>query len=285
MVHLRGTRFTASDLPLDDLDARLDLRDGILKLVPLDFGVGGGKVSSTVTIDARQPVLATKADVTVRNVEVGRILPELKPPSGSAGKMGGRAQFTTTGNSVAQMLARANGEVALISTGGNASELAIVLSNLDLARAAQLLLTGDAKAPIHCLVADFVANDGLMSARTLVVDTTAEKIIGSGALDFRTEGYDLVLKAQSKKASLIALRGPIKVEGTFKTPRVGPAVGPLVARVSTAVALGTLLTPAAALLPLIDFGGASDADCRALIDEAHDNVQARANTTARSRKK
>jgi hypothetical protein len=36
------------------------------------------------------------------------------------------------------------------------------------------------------------------------------------------------------------------------------------------------LNPLAALLPLIDFGGASDADCRTLIGEATGNVQATA---------
>ena len=52
-VHLRGKRFLASDLPLDDVNAVLDLRDGIMKLQPLDFGVGGGRVAVTLTMDAR----------------------------------------------------------------------------------------------------------------------------------------------------------------------------------------------------------------------------------------
>jgi uncharacterized protein involved in outer membrane biogenesis len=150
-----------------------------------------------------------------------------------------------------------------------------VLSNLDLARAVQLLFTGDAKSEIRCVVADFVADNGVMSAKTLVVDTAAEKIIGSGSVDFRNEHYDLVLKAQSKKASLIALRGPIAVDGTFKVPHVGPQAGPLAARVGASVALGATLTPLASLLASIDFGGAPDADCRGLMADARDNVKAR----------
>ena len=38
-VHLKGKRFMASDLPLDNLNAVLDLHGGILTLQPLDFGV------------------------------------------------------------------------------------------------------------------------------------------------------------------------------------------------------------------------------------------------------
>lgn len=283
-VHLRGKHFQASDLPLDDVNAVLDLQDGVVKLQPLDFGVGGGRVVLNLNMDAREKIIKTKGDITVRNVEVSRVMPSLKPPKGSAGKMGGKAQFATTGNSIADMLATVNGEVALISTGGEASELAVVLSNLDLANAVQLLLKGDASSPIRCVVADFVADDGVMNAKTMIADTGTENIQGSGSVDFKKEQYDLQLKARSKKPSLVALRGPIVVTGTFKHPVVGPAVGPLALRVGASVALGVVLTPVAALLPLIDFGGAPDADCRGLIDDAHDNVKARVGAvTASSR--
>ena len=182
--------------------------------------------------------------------------------------MGGRARFTAKGNSVADMLGSSNGEVALISRGGDASKLAVVLTNLDLARAAQLLLRGDTNSEIHCIVADFVAEDGTMFARRLIMDTEVEKIVGDGSIDLARERYDLTLDAKSKRPSIVALRGPIVVDGTFRSPRVHPAVGPIAARVGASVALGVALTPLAALLPLIDVGGHADADCGALMKEA-----------------
>jgi uncharacterized protein involved in outer membrane biogenesis len=279
-VHLRGKRFMASDLPLDNLNAVLDLHGGILTLQPLDFGVAGGHVVSTLVMDAREKLFRTKGEMTVRNVELSKILPKLKPPQGSAGKVGGQAHFVATGNSIADMLATSNGEAALISWGGEASELAIVLTNLDLARAAQLLLKGDDKAAIRCVVADFVAEDGRMAAKTLVIDTDAEKIVGAGTIDFAKERYDLTLNAESKRPSLLALRGPIVVDGSFSAPQVHPAVGPIAARLASSVALGTL-NPLAALLPLIDTGGSKDADCRGLMQEAKENVQARTTVPAR----
>jgi AsmA family protein len=279
-VHLKGKRFMTSDLPLDNLDAVLDLRGGIVTLKPLDFGVGGGHVVSTLVMDAREKVFRTKGEVTVRNVELAKVLPKLKPPQGSAGKVGGQAHFVATGNSIADMLATSNGEAALISWGGEASELSIVLTNLDLARAAQLLLKGDEKAAIRCVVADFAAEDGRMVAKTLVIDTDAEKILGAGSIDFAKERYDLTLSAQSKRPSLLALRGPIVVDGSFSAPQVHPAVGPIAARVASSLALGAL-NPLAALLPLIDTGGNKDADCRGLMQEAKESEQARSTVPAR----
>jgi len=138
------------------------------------------------------------------------------------------------------------------------------------------LLSGDTSSQIRCIVADFVAENGTMFARRLVMDTEVERVDGEGSVDFSRERYDLTLSAKAKRPSIVALRGPIIVDGTFKSPRAHPAAGPVAARVGASVALGAALTPLAALLPLIDVGGHADADCGALIDEAKDNVQARA---------
>jgi uncharacterized protein involved in outer membrane biogenesis len=274
-IRFRAKRFQASNLPLDDMSANLELQDAVLKLQPVDFGVAGGHVTSTLTLDARDRMIRIDGDVTVRGVDLNRVVPEIRPPTGDVGKLGGRARFNGLGNSVAEMLGSSNGEVALISTGGNTSKLAVVLTNLDLARATPLLLGGDRSSRIHCIVADFVAKDGTMFARSLVMDTDVEKVVGEGSVDLAQERYDLTLDAKSKRPSLLALRGPIVVTGTFKSPRVQPSAGPIAARVGAAVALGATLTPIAALLPLIDLGGHPDADCGALIDVARDNVRSR----------
>ena len=72
----------------------------------------------------------------------------------------------------------------------------------------------------------------------------------------------------------------LSIDGSFSAPQVHPAVGPLAARIASSVALGAL-NPLAALLPLIDTGGSKDADCRGLMQEAKENVQARSTVPAR----
>jgi uncharacterized protein involved in outer membrane biogenesis len=272
-VRFKAASILSGDLPLDNMITHVKLDDATLTLDPLDFGVAGGHVTSKVTLDARSDVIATKLQATVRNLEAKALLPALKRDSGSAGKIGGRAQITAKGNSIAAMAGSANGEVALIMSQGRASTLTLVLVNLDLANAARYLIRGDPNAPVHCGVVIAELQNGVAVPRTFVVDSTEEKITGEGTVDLKQEQYDLRLKAQSKRVSLVALRGPIRVGGTFKHPQVRPETGPLVARVGAAVALGIVATPLAALIPLVDLGTAKGANCSALIGEAEQTAR------------
>jgi uncharacterized protein involved in outer membrane biogenesis len=266
-IKFRGTSVTWIDAPIDNLSTHLLLKDGVLRFEPLDFGIGGGHVVAKLSFDANGQIARTQGDIEVHNVELKRIFPQLASPQGTAGRFGGRASFKTQGNTVAAMFASANGEGAMIMHGGEASTLTLVMTNLDLARAAALLLQGDKTSEIRCAVAAFGVANGQMIPQLMVIDTTAVTINGEGSIDFRDEKYDLHLKAHSKKPSLLALRGPIIVGGTFKNPATHPEMVPVTARLGAAAGLATIMPPLA-LLALVDFGGAPDVDCRSLIAEA-----------------
>jgi uncharacterized protein involved in outer membrane biogenesis len=266
-VKFRGTSVTWGTIPIDQVVTHIVLKDGVIRFEPLDFGIADGHVVSNITLDATKDVPTAHAKIEARNVELKRIFPKLASPNGSAGRFGGRAQFRAQGRSVAELFASAEGEAAVAMRGGESSTLRLVLTNIDLARAAQLLIGGDETAAIHCAVGAFHAKSGVLTPDLFVVDTSAELITGTGSIDFRTEQYDLHLKADSKTPSILALKGPVVIGGTFKAPSVHPEMGPLMARIGASVGLGALAGPLA-LLPLIDLGDAPNADCKALYQDA-----------------
>jgi uncharacterized protein involved in outer membrane biogenesis len=263
-IKFRGTSVTWTDAPIENLSAHFLLKDGVVRFEPVDFGIGGGHVIGKISLDANGKTARSQGEIEIRNVELKRIFPKLASPKGTAGRFGGRATFKTEGNNIAAMSASANGELAMIMRGGEASTLTLVMTNLDLANAAGLLLKGDQTSEIHCAVASFGVANGQMVPQLLVVDTSAVTINGEGSIDFREEKYDLHLKASSKKASVLALRGPIVVGGTFKAPVIHPEPAALTARLGAAAGLAAVAPPLA-LLALVDFGGAPDVDCGALI--------------------
>jgi uncharacterized protein involved in outer membrane biogenesis len=270
-VRFRGTAVKFADTPIDNLVSHLVLKDGILRFDPLDFGIADGHIVSNVVIDVNQSVPRAQAEINARNVELKRIFPKLAAPSGSAGRVAGRAKFKSHGSDMKQLFANADGAAAMSMRGGEASTLTLVLTNLDLARAGYLLFKGDETAEITCAVTGFHVEQGVATPEVFVVDSSAEVITGSGTIDLAHERYDLRLKAKSKKPSLIALRGPIAIVGTFKQPAIHPEVAPVVARVGAAIGLG-VVSPPLAVLPLIDLGGAQDIDCRGMNEAAREKT-------------
>jgi uncharacterized protein involved in outer membrane biogenesis len=165
--------------------------------------------------------------------------------------------------------------------GGSVSELLVRLVNLDVANAIPILLTGDRQLPVRCMVAHLQGADGAFSAQTLVLDTGKAIVTGRGGVNFAEETLDLKLVSKSKGFSLVALRGPINVTGTFKNPKVGPDVPRALGRGAAAVALGFATGGLGALLPLVDLGGAQDSDCSALLESARMGPQEPLHSAAR----
>jgi uncharacterized protein involved in outer membrane biogenesis len=267
-LRFKGKSVKWGRFPLDDLALHMTLDEGVVRFDPLDFGIADGHVATRLVVDLTKPRPHAKADLDVRRVELKRLFPQLASPRGSAGRVGGRAHLAASGDDVAELLGSAAGQVALAMRGGEMSTLQLVLTNLDLARAAALLMRGrDETAELHCAVAAMHAENGVLVPDLLVIDSDAELIHGAGKIDFARERYDISLKADSKKPSLLALRGPILIGGSFKHPVVRPELGQPLARAGAALALGRNAPPRA-LLPLIDLGDAPDANCAALYRDA-----------------
>ncbi len=259
-VRLKAHRINAPSLPLDDMDAHLKLDDGLLRLDPLDFGVAGGHVVSTIRMDARDAPIRTRADVTARGLDLGRLFPGAKLTSDAIGRIGGRVAIAGTGNSIAGMLGSADGDIALGMGRGQVSNLLMELAGIDIYESLKFLIGKDHKVPVRCAFGDFGVRDGLMTARALAFDTTDTIIVGQGTISLRDETLDLLLRPRPKDRSILSLRSPLVVGGTFKDPSFRPDFKRLGLRGAIAVALGSIAPPAA-LLATIDLGGGKDADC------------------------
>lgn len=272
-VKFRGERVITRKLPVESLRAHLILENGKLTLKPLNFGVAQGTLASTIVLDARANPIKTSADVNIRNLNIKELFTNVQLKQVSAGRLGGRIRIETNGNSVAKMLANADGEMAIVMAGGSISNLVLELLDIDVAEAVRLLLGGDEKVRVRCLIGAFDLKDGVMESQALVLDTQDTKVVGEGTVNFDNETLDFTLRARPKDMSLAALRGPIGIQGRFKGLDINPHLGQAAARGGAAVALGVLLGPVAALLPLVEFGNEENVDCRSLISQVNQDVK------------
>src|SRR5690554_2891879 len=259
-VRLRASRIESPALPLDDMDATLALDAGLLTLEPLDFGVAGGTIRSNVRMDARGEAIQTRLDADVGGLHLGRLFPDSALADQALGAVGGHVALAGTGNSIARMLGSADGEVAVGMGEGQVGNLVLELAGIDIFEALRFLLTGDRVVPIRCAFADFAVEDGVMQARALAFDTTDTLIIGEGSIDLGEETLDLELRPRPKDRSLLTLRSPLVIDGTFADPGFRPDMGRLGVRGAIALTLGSIAPPAA-LLATIELGPGEDSGC------------------------
>ena len=253
-------------LPLDQLVMRIKMQEAVLTLEPLDFAAAGGHLTGSVQLDARQSPIQAHAKILMRKLLLNKAFPTLALTKASVGQANGSFELQGQGNSVGRMLATANGHFRLVVEEGEISRLLMEQMGLHLPEIVLLNLAGDRNVELRCAAADFDVKQGMMTAKTLVLDTAVNTLNGSGQIDLAQEKLDLTLEPRTRTTSLVALRSPIHVTGTLGAPAVSLDKSRILARSAGAIVLG-LVNPFLALLPLVDRGPGETSPCATLFTQ------------------
>ena len=261
------TLHRADSLPIENLVTHLLLRDSVLTLDPLNFGFAGGQLANVVKLDGRQDPIQARIKVDARKIRLNQLFPTFALNKTSIGQINGALDLEGKGNSVGRMLATANGRVALVIADGEISKMMMESAGLHLWEMLQLKVTGDKVINIRCGIADLNVKQGVMQPDILLLDTEVTQINVTGNINLGQETLDLTLHPKTKQTSLIALRPPIYIRGSFAHPAISLDKGQLAARSLGAILLG-LVNPLLMLAPLVETGPGMDSDCGRLIKEA-----------------
>ncbi len=248
--------------PLRPLRAHLRLQQGQLSLQELDARMGGGRLSGTVQLDGRANLARWETALNWQAVQLEQWL--RLPRKGDAppfvtGYLNGSANLTGVGRSTAEILASLNGRLRAELKGGSISHLVVEAAGLDLAESLGLLIKGDEPLAVHCAVADLRVQAGVLRPQVLVMDTSDSTIFLEGTASLDQETLALQAIVSPKDFSPLTLRSPLHLQGTFAKPEFVLAKGRMGAKLAAAVLLG-LLSPVAALLPLLDPGDTDAAE-------------------------
>jgi uncharacterized protein involved in outer membrane biogenesis len=268
-----GTIKRPEQLPIDKFETRIRLRDRVLTLDPLAFGIAGGRLAGTVRLDGTKEPMRGDVNMRVRNLQLAKLFPTIKQAQGSVGDLNGLIELAGTGDSVGKLLGSANGKIGIYMEEGRISRFLMELVALDLWDVARVKLKGgQEEVDIRCAIADFGVKGGVAQANAFVFDTTVTNVSGEGTINLKTEEMNLTLKPQPKDRGLLSLRTPLHIKGTFGQPDVGPDMGKLAARGGGAIAMG-ILNPLLAIIPLLQEGKGKDSPCGELIAQANTSTK------------
>jgi len=257
-------------LPINNLSTTLHLKDGVLSLLPLNFGVAGGELNADIVLNGSgKPAAAiqSRMQAAARHLQLNQIFPTVRPLQNSAGEINGNAALSATGNSVASLLGTSNGEIKIYIRQGTFSKLMLEEMGVNIGNIILTKLTGDKQIKLNCLSGDFTVSNGVMHTRSFIADTDAAILHASGDINLAEEQLDLTLQPNSKNLRLLSLRTPLYIRGSFVQPKVSINKGVMALKVGGAAALAAI-APVAALIPLTKSGENDDSDCGKLLLES-----------------
>ena len=224
-------------LTVQDLNATLTLAAGKLRIEPLRAGLSGGKVESSVSLDAGrdEPTLSLKLEG--RAIDYGHLLRDLDADGSLSGKLDVTLDLKSRGESPRAHASSTSGLMELISQEGQVDDQLFKILAVGLGDILGPLMGGQQQARVNCIVARFDVTDGQARSRGLVFDSEALSVVGQGGFDLRNESLKLDFDTATRQASLASLAVPFEVRGTFNSPRVTP--DPLGAAVGVAESLAT----------------------------------------------
>jgi hypothetical protein len=274
-LRFKATSIAAGKLPFTQVNLHAKLQDGVLALDPVQFQMPQGRLSGEVNIDARQDIPRVRMDLRASDVNLEQI--KGSDPASAApltGVLQARAVIRGRGDSVHNVMADADGSFAAVIPHGDIRSAFAELTGIDLSGLGLLLTKDQTRAPVRCGVARFDVKDGTAQAQSIVLDTQNVLITGGGKINLGSEQLDLTIRGQPKKFHLVRVRAPVDIKGRLTKPSFQPDKGQLLKQGGVAAALGTLLTPVAAMLAFIDPGLAKDQDCSQLLAQAHASATA-----------
>jgi uncharacterized protein involved in outer membrane biogenesis len=256
------------DIPLQDIETRIIMKNKVLTLKPLNFGMAGGDITSNIKLDGSKKQIDAQIKMAARHLQIRELFPKLQSMQASVGEVNGDAALAGTGNSVSTMLATSSGELGATVSEGSVSKFILEAAGLNIANLVYVKLFGDKQIELNCAAGDFVVEHGKAQTRRFVIDTKEAVIDISGGIDLAKETLDLDVRPKTKGVRIISLRTPLYARGTFTDPDVGPQKGPLALKAGAALALASIVNPAAALLPLVNPGRVEPVDCASALREA-----------------
>jgi len=287
-IKLQAAEVLLPDIPLNNLDLSLVLKDRALDVTSFKAALGKGTMDVRLSVKPQGKTASWTSSVKLKRVDIGYLANIVKAAKGIEGNLDADIDVRARGASIAALMGSATGKAAFQMGKGRIHNRHIDLLGGDLSAGLFRLLNPFEKdaqyTTVNCLVAAFTMNNGLAQATTLVLNTQYMVVVGSGTINLRTERLNLSLKPVPKEGIATGLFGrigisggeltrPFKLGGTLARPRL--VIDPAQTAISLGKIIGsiTLFGPVGIAAALV--GGASDEEtsCAAAIAAARKGVR------------
>jgi AsmA family protein len=268
-ITYRADRLISSQIPLDDLHLDAELEQGVLRLQPLEAGLGEGTLVSNLLLDASETRLQGRLELNMTGVGLAPLLRNVEQDDAAdlaSGVMGGSSELSFSGQSIRELMASLDGMLELIISGGHLDSLIVEVLGLHVGEAVVTALTDSEDVGLRCAYARLEADSGLVGLEQFLISTEETNFTAEGMVDLNTEQLEVSLESHADSISIFSVDSPIELHGQLSDINVRVLTGGVIARGAASV-VGALIAPPLAVLPWIEgLGQDRSPGCREVID-------------------
>lgn len=248
-------KLTASKLHMQNVSARISLKDNILDVNPATVSLYQGSVKAGLRTDARGgPNAPLSLNVNADGIQVEPLLHDMTGKAQLSGRASFNAALTARGQEAKHVLATLSGKAAFALRNG--ALLGVNLSP-DLLSAPQNMLKGgggQARTNLEVVSASYAISNGTASSNDLLVSAPPHRITGQGSINLPAQTLDYRLTVNFAKLAPI----PVRVSGQLASPDIVPDPTALAAALAKGV-IDTITKPQELIKPENLGKGALDA--------------------------
>jgi uncharacterized protein involved in outer membrane biogenesis len=240
------------------------LEDGQLTAGLTSAGRAGGDIRIQAAVDAARPEPRIQLSTDVRDLDIATFMSQLEEDTDFAGLFSTRAELHATGERVADLATSLSGHAEMYQRDSTLASRYARIFVLDFMRA---VLPG-ARPPealsASCLAAELDIEQGVATARKLVMQTDSVEVSAEGTIDLGRRRLRLTLTPTVYDPGLLSTAATVRVTGPIADPRVRPVVRSLVTSAARGLVsntrnrAGALLSPLKPLNPINAFRSGKD---------------------------
>ena len=188
-----------------------------IHIKPLSIISPGGNVEAGFYAGYTPQGVESRLNIHMEKLEYGGLLQLTNLESTGSGTLFMDTTLEATAPDWKQIPASVGGHLDLmvIPYDIKAGYLDLWASNLIFA----LLPTGKDEKKINCLAARFDVENGVMTSKNILMDSTEIIIRGRGSIDLAGRELDLLLIPQAKLEKFLSISAPIQVQGPIAKPK------------------------------------------------------------------
>ncbi len=219
-VDLAIDRLSVAGQTLRQVRTHLTLRQGRLRLAPLQAETAAGAVALDADLDAAQPVPPLAVSLHAPALAIQPLLAAFGLPGHSDGTLELASDLHAAGETAPALMASLQGGLGLALVDGQIDNRALAAALASLLRGTKLPLglLGGGESHVRCLALRFDATKGVATLRAARLDADVLQLTAEGSLDLAARTVALELYPELRLGGA-EVRVPTRLSGPWGAPR------------------------------------------------------------------